>query len=427
MKLNTIQDLNRYLDQIPMFKDTGAEAARFELERFRKFCDELGKPYDAFPSIHVGGTNGKGSTCRVLSTVYHQAGFKVGMYTSPHLVDYRERFQVGGKLIPEADLLQFFNTFSSELERHELTYFEISTALAFWWFSKQEVDLAVIEVGLGGRLDATNIITAEVSIITNISLDHTDILGDTIEEIAREKAGIIKEGRPVVIGNVGDQARGVLQQVADQHSSALHDAMDLNPRFEENRPVIGEGENRLELQIKLSSRVQLYNIAVAWQVICLLRKSYPVSESQFLSALNELDRVFVLPGRFEKLHPKLQWYFDGAHNIEAVKELTASVARLAPLEDACLVLSMMKDKVKPEVLREFQKFKKIYYYTQGSKRAATIEDVTKWAPKVKIISDDNAKQIRLLKELESELVIFAGSFYFYSTVQKWLQTLHPDH
>ncbi|MDZ7690725.1 MAG: folylpolyglutamate synthase/dihydrofolate synthase family protein [Balneolaceae bacterium] len=427
MKLNTLEDLHRYLDKIPMFKDRGTEAARFELERFQRFCKAIGDPQETFRSIHVAGTNGKGSTCRIVSTVYHVAGYKTAMYTSPHLMDYRDRFQIDGELIPESELLHFFNSFHELLERHQLTYFEISTAVAFWWFCRQQVDLAVIEVGLGGRLDATNIITPEVSVITNISLDHTDILGNTVEEIAREKAGIIKAGRPVVVGNVGDIAKAAIKDIADHHDSPFFDAMTLQPRFEDRVPVIGQGTDKLKLETSLESSVQMYNLAVAWQVISIQKERFPISEKQFKQAVKEIRTIFTLPGRFEKLHPQLNWYFDGAHNIEAVEALISTVSTIASLDRSILVLSIMRDKVTPEIMAEFQKFKKIYYYTEGSKRAANVGDIVKWVPEVQIISGDKKEQVRLLKELKSELVIFAGSFYFYATVQKWLKSLHPNH
>ncbi|MGK7389609.1 MAG: bifunctional folylpolyglutamate synthase/dihydrofolate synthase, partial [Candidatus Cyclobacteriaceae bacterium M2_1C_046] len=192
MPFNSIESVNSYLESIPKFQTSGKSAANFDLDHFKKFCNELGNPESKYPTIHVAGTNGKGSTCQILASIYQRAGYRVGMYTSPHLLNFSERFKINGIEISDAKLVEFFNAFESQLKKNGLSYFEISTAIAFWYFASQQVDLAIIEVGLGGRLDATNIIKPEVSVITNISLDHTDILGDSVNEIAREKAGIIK-------------------------------------------------------------------------------------------------------------------------------------------------------------------------------------------------------------------------------------------
>ena len=189
---NSINDVYKWLNEIPMFGKTGASAANFSLRSIRRFCAELGNPQDTYPTIHVAGTNGKGTTCQMLASVCQSAGYKTGLYTSPHLLDYRERFRVNAAQITEQDLLRFFRRFDELLKRYSLTYFEISTAIAFWFFEQQKVDIAIIETGLGGRLDATNIITPEVSVITSVGLDHTDILGDSLGKIAKEKGGIIK-------------------------------------------------------------------------------------------------------------------------------------------------------------------------------------------------------------------------------------------
>lgn len=192
MTIESIDDVYKYLEAIPPFKERGEEAADFTLDRFRDYCKEAGNPQDQFPSVHVAGSNGKGSTCQIISSIYDEADYKVGVFTSPHLLVYNERFTINGKQISDEDLVDFFSSHRTLIERFHLTYFEVCTALAFWWFAKREVDIAIIEVGLGGRLDATNIIHPLASVITTITYDHMNILGDTIAEIATEKAGIIK-------------------------------------------------------------------------------------------------------------------------------------------------------------------------------------------------------------------------------------------
>ncbi len=426
MKLNTTEDLYNFLEEMPSFQNTGPETARFDLERFDRFCEAIGKPHQDYPTIHVAGTNGKGSTCRILGAIYHEAGYKTGLFTSPHLMEYRERFQVGGECITDQELLEFFNEYGPQVESFELSYFELSTAIAFWWFSAQQVDLAIIEVGLGGRLDATNVITPQVSVITNISLDHTNILGDTISAVAKEKAGIIKPGVPVVTGNVVPQAREVIEKVAESRDSKVIQALALNPVWTAGQCQLTYGGDTKVLSTDLENPVQVYNIAVACQVTATLEEKLPVSEEFLVSGLKKVKSIFTLPGRFEKLDLGLEWYFDGAHNVDAVKSMINAVTRIKPVDQAVLVLSLMQDKINKPLMDEFQKFGKIYYYKGSSQRAAGIKEIRKWVPKVDHFQDEEKRLTPFLKELESELVIFAGSFYFYSAVRKWLQTLHPD-
>ncbi|MDX1636808.1 MAG: folylpolyglutamate synthase/dihydrofolate synthase family protein [Balneolaceae bacterium] len=427
MKLNTSEELYRYLDRIPSFREMGAQAAHFDLDRFLRFCDAMGNPENYFPAIHVAGTNGKGSTCRILATVYHLAGYKTALYSSPHLLEYRERFQIDGRCITDRELLDFVNTYSGLIAEHRLSYFEISTAIAFWWFGREQVDLAIIETGLGGRLDATNVITPLVSVITNISLDHTDLLGNTIQAIAGEKAGIIKHNLPVVTGNMPEEALQVIAAAASEKNSDHFDAEDLSPRWEEGQCVLMIDGGKQYFETDLINPVQVHNIAVAKQVTMVLSDKMPLPAGTFRNALRKTGSIFLLPGRFEKLGNELEWYFDGAHNPEAVSGMIRAVESRGNPDEAVLVLSLMKDKITPELMRSFQKFKKIYYYTIESARAATIGDINKWLPEAAPFPEDDKLQKPLLKELETELVIFAGSFYFYATVRKWLQVLHSDH
>ncbi|MGK7368748.1 MAG: bifunctional folylpolyglutamate synthase/dihydrofolate synthase, partial [Candidatus Halalkalibacterium sp. M3_1C_030] len=238
MPFKSIKEVSQYLESIPKFQTSGKSAANFDLERFRKFCEAMGNPQDDFPSVHVGGTNGKGSTCQILAAVYQHAGFKTGIYTSPHILEYTERFKINGDVITDSYLLEFFNRHESLLKSFRLSYFEISTAIAFWYFGKMKVDLAIIEVGLGGRLDATNVITPEVSVITNISLDHTDLLGETVPEIAAEKGGIIKKGVPVVLGNVSNEAENVLKKIARTKEAPLVEINKLRPQFRSGKYIL---------------------------------------------------------------------------------------------------------------------------------------------------------------------------------------------
>lgn len=417
MQFSSAESVKQYLEQIPVFRSTGSSAAKFDLSRFRDFCASIGNPQNGFPSIHIAGTNGKGSTCRILGAIFQEAELKTGVYTSPHILDFKERFSINGEYISDEELIAFFRKFADRLEKYELTYFEITTAIAFWWFNRSDVDIAVIETGLGGRLDATNIVDPLVSVITSISFDHTDILGNSIEEIAREKAGIIKSGRPLIIGDLPKEAQKEILNVAEQKESSVDTIEALNPAFiNPGRYRLTANERQINISTNLASPVQAKNIAISWQVVRQVRDKFPISEEQFAHALKHVDLGF---GRFEKLIDSQPWYFDGGHNVEAVKALKQSVQTIGKLEDATLILSVLKDKLRSEMMKEFLEFKNIYYYQLNLERAARFDDINYWLPQVKTFPDDH-NQPSFLDDFDSQLVIFAGSFYFYEKVRGWI-------
>lgn len=418
MHFTSIEAVEDYLDSIPKFSSVGTAAANFKLDRFKNFCKQIGNPQNSFASIHVAGTNGKGSTCRILSTIYRQANFDVGLFTSPHLQRFNERFEINKEQISDEQLITFFNLFTDRIESAKLTYFEISTAIAFWWFAKSKVDIAIIEVGLGGRLDATNIIDPLVSIITSISLDHTNILGNKIEDIAGEKGGIIKAGKPVVIGKLPREARKTIDHLAGEKEAPVYAIDGLEPQYlEPGKYRIKIDGDHLVINTNLRAPVQAVNLAIAWQVIQLLKDQYPISLRQFTMALHV---VTLDGGRFEKLLASQDWYFDGAHNLEAVKAMKEAMRTIGPIEDTVLVLSMMKDKVRPEVMVEFSEFKNIFYYQLNLERAATFDDIKQWLPQVTPIPCNQGQQ-SFLNDFDSKLVIFAGSFYLYRKVREWVR------
>jgi dihydrofolate synthase/folylpolyglutamate synthase len=422
MPISDIAEVHQFLSARPSFKAEGKSAADFTLERFREFCAAIGNPQQQFDAVHVAGSNGKGSSCQLIASIYRCAGYKVGLYTSPHIISYEERFCINGNPISEASLVEFFRLHEAEIKRFRLTYFEISTAVAFWWFAREQVDLAVIETGLGGRLDSTNIITPLAAVITTVSLDHTDILGDTIEAIAAEKAGIIKSGVPVILGNISERAGKVLDQTAKKRNAPVVRSRNLKPEG-------GNGSYRLtiegvevSLQSDFAAPVQAYNIAAAWQLTRVLNDRLPVRAAHQSGGIRRAGTLFPLKARFEKLHPQLKWYFDGSHNLQAVLALKETVALMQPVEETTIVLSMMRDKITEKVMKEFLEFKKIIYHVVELGRAAKPKEIQQWLPGVQPFPVSETSRKALFKELESELVIFTGSFYFYATVQDWLSS-----
>ena len=408
---NNIKEVWEYLDEIPKFQDKGASASNFELEHITKFCESIGDPQNSFPSIHVAGTNGKGTTCHLLEAVYRKAGYRTGLFTSPHLLRYHERFRINGEEIQDELILKFFQSYSKELEEVPLTYFEISTALAFWIFAKEEVDIAIIETGLGGRLDSTNIIHSELSIITSIGLDHQDILGTTEAEITKEKAGIIKSGKPVVLGNISYENSRVISEIANVNNAEMIKTSELNPEF--NKGLFSLRNESLSVQTRLLEEVNKWNLAAVYQTVKVLEDKFPVSKNVLVGAFEEFKGV---PARFEKLHENKSWYFSGAHNIQAL----ASTFRTLDMfedENPTIIFSLMKDKINDEVVDLIKKERSRFYYELKTERAATFKEIEQRIS-LKKIDESNYKSI--LKEFETSLVIFTGSFYFYSTVKRWV-------
>ncbi len=357
MGFDSIDDVYQFLDNIPSFKAKGKGAADFSLDRFRQFCDAIGNPQDKFPSIHVAGSNGKGSTCTILGSIYRAADFNVGVYTSPHLISYNERFAINGQIISDGDLMSFFEQHQSRIKSFRLTYFEISTALAFWWFAEQDVEIAVIETGLGGRLDSTNIINPIASVITTVTLDHTDVLGNSLEAIAAEKAGIIKQNTPVVLGNMPQVARQVIREYAKAKSAPVYTTDEMNPKMENGRFYLNEGGQQVELESTLRASVQAWNIAAAWRATTVLQDKLPITDAQRKNGIYEAGGR-ANTARFEKLHPALQWYFDGAHNLQAIREMKKMVRQLQPIDKSTVVFAIMKDKLNKKWHQNFRNSKK---------------------------------------------------------------------
>lgn len=420
MKFKTVGEVYRYLHSIPKFESEGKGAANFELERFRSFCTNMDNPQNQWAAVHIGGTNGKGSTARLIASIYQRAGYSVGLYTSPHLISYKERFSVNGNEIPDQELLLFFNNFYKSIQQFGLTYFEISTAVAFWWFARKQVTLGIIEVGLGGRLDATNIITPAASVITSISLDHTDLLGTTVEEIASEKAGIIKPKIPVVTGHLQPAALQIIQERAREKKAPAYSIAELKPKYRDGKYGIKEHGEHQWLELDFQAPVQLYNIATARMVTRILAKDFHVGFDQFKQGIEQSSHMNPNWGHFEKLHPALNWYFDGAHNEHALSALQRMVQEKQPLAKTTLIFAIMKDKLTANVVRKLSTFGSIYYYQLETNRAASFKEVKQKIPAIEQFPSLKPDQNKCLKEFESELVIFTGSFYFYSTVREWI-------
>lgn len=425
ISFNTIQDVTEWLDKIPRFQDVGASAANMDLGQITNLLDKIGTPQNSYPSIHVAGTNGKGTVCHMLARVYQDRGLKVGLYTSPHLMRLNERMRINGIEIPDEDILTFFQQNGKVLENQQATYFELLTALAFWWFDKENIDLAIVETGLGGRLDATNVVTPLVSVITSIGLDHKDILGDTIEEIAAEKAGIIKNEKPVVVGLVPDPALDVIHNIADRKRSQVINYKSYSPSLKDGYYLINDNNKERYLKSDYIQAIAPVNFAVVWAVIKQLFAIYPVTWDEYAASLHHFPSNAELYGRFEPLIEGREWYFDAAHNPEAWETQKQTIRECFGEQQAVLVCSLMKDKLTDNVGEWFSDFKKILYYSLKTPRAACYVDVASVFGKIERFPDKEDEVIQILNRLKDDFVIFGGSFYFYATVKSWIHSLHP--
>ena len=334
-------------NQLPMYQTQGASAYKEDLTNILLLSDHLGNPEKKLQCIHVAGTNGKGSTSHMLSSILQEAGYKVGLYTSPHLKDFRERIKINGKEISEGFVCTFIDKHKSYFEKGAFSFFEMSVGLAFDYFAKEKVDIAIIEVGLGGRLDATNIITPLVSLITNIGLDHTQFLGNTLESIAFEKAGIIKPSIPVVIGEYTLETKPVFLAKAKECQSEIYFASDL---ISETFPsdLIGD--------------YQTHNKKTVLQTITVLNqaKKYNITIENIQNGLLNVVKNTGLQGRWQKLEESPKVICDTAHNKNGL-EIVLNQIQKETFDTLHIVLGVVNDKDLEEILPLFPK-KAIYYF-----------------------------------------------------------------
>ena len=342
----TYEECLDYLySQLPIYQREGKAAYKADLSNTIKLLKRLGNPEKGFKSVHIAGTNGKGSVSHMLASVMQESGLKTGLYTSPHLKDFRERIKVNGKDISEAYVLEFVETFKSLVEDIKPSFFEWTVALAFDYFKREEVDLAVIETGLGGRLDSTNVLEPELSIITNIGLDHTQFLGTTREEIAREKAGIIKEGIPVVLGEYLDETKAVFTVKAKSLNAQL---------------ILAQDAQIKSFKSDLTGPYQAKNQQTVLHGIDQLRQlGYMISDEDVEEGLLNVKRNTGLRGRWEWLGTSPDILVDMAHNKEGVEILVEELEKLSKGQ-LHMVWGMVNDKDVKSILALLPR--NAYYY-----------------------------------------------------------------
>eukprot|EP01133_Synstelium_polycarpum_P013913 gene13913-16414_t len=371
------ETLDYLYSKLPMFTRIGAVAFKKDLHNTVAMCQALGNPQQKFKTIHVGGTNGKGSTSHMLAAILQKAGYKTGLYTSPHLKDFRERIRVNGKMVSKSFVTHFVSEQRALIESLEPSFFEVTVAMAFSYFEQQKVDVAIIEVGLGGRLDSTNIIHPDLSVITNISLDHTNMLGHTLKEIAFEKAGIIKKDTPAVIGERHPETDPVFFTKATETNSPLFFAQD-----QWHAAHIGQKGNYLSLSIyknkelffeklklDLTGSYQLKNVLTVAAAIEQLKKlNYLISDEAVYHALKNVKKITGLQGRWQILQKAPLIICDTGHNLAGIAEVLKNIQN-TPHKQLHMVIGMVKDKDISGVLALLPKDARYYFSQPALERA----------------------------------------------------------
>lgn len=416
------QETLQYLyDSVPMFQQVGSKAYKEGLENTHALDEHFGHPHTQYRTIHIAGTNGKGSCSHTLAAILQEAGYKTGLYTSPHLVDFRERIRIDGQPVPEEYVVRFVEEHRSFFEPLSPSFFELTTAMAFRYFADEKVDVAVIEVGLGGRLDCTNIITPDLGIITNISFDHTQFLGNTPAKIASEKAGIIKRGIPVVIGETTPETKPVFLQKAKEMYTCIVFAEDEN-RVKTFKPAPGKPgmiyqcEDYPELEGELGGYYQAKNTNT---VLCALERlksiGYHIDDQSVHNGFAHVSELTGLMGRWQKLQDAPTLICDTGHNVAGISYITEQLKE-QHYRQLHIVMGMVNDKDIRGVLELLPK-NATYYFTKASvKRALPETELQTLAEKYGLQGDayptvPEAVKEALKKSLPEDLIFVGGSSF----------------
>lgn len=370
--MNYKETIDYLYHTLPMFSHIGAAAFKKDLTNTIALCDALGNPHKKFKSIHIAGTNGKGSASHMLAAVLQTAGYKTGLYTSPHLKDFRERIKVNGQMCEEDFVVAFVQKIKPQIETIQPSFFEITVAMAFEYFVHEQVEIAVIEVGLGGRLDSTNIITPELCVITNIGWDHMNMLGDTLEKIAFEKAGIIKENIPVIIGEFIPETKQVFENTALEKNASIFFAQEKRYvsewKYEHHKlmvTVVNNHNDAHELYaLDLPGIYQTKNIITVLESIHQLQlKGWHISHERIKMGLAKTKKITGLHGRWELVHADPTIILDVGHNVDGMKQVVEQL-ELTTYNQLHIITGMVKDKEVEKVLALLPKHAS-YYFTKS--------------------------------------------------------------
>jgi dihydrofolate synthase / folylpolyglutamate synthase len=399
------ESINWLFNQLPMFQSIGASAYKEDLTNILLLTKHLHNPELDFKSIHVAGTNGKGSTSSMIASVFMEAGYKVGLYTSPHLKDFRERITMNGKKISKNYVHKFILNHKSFFEKTELSFFEMTVGLAYQYFSDKKVDIAIIEVGMGGRLDATNSITPLLSVITNIGKDHTQFLGDTLEKIAFEKAGIIKHNIPVVIGEYASQTKPVFLEVASKNNSEIYFAQDIN---------------HPDYPCGLLGDYQIKNKKTVIEVFRNLKSEFKISEDNIKNGILNVVNNTHLQGRWQILQEIPKVICDTAHNAHGL-EMVMQQLKKETHNQLHIVLGVVNDKDLAAILPLFPKNANYYFCKPKNERGLNATTLQEKANTYQLIGNtytsvSKAYKEALEKSSDKDLIFIGGSNFVVSEI-----------
>jgi dihydrofolate synthase/folylpolyglutamate synthase len=384
--------------QLPMYQRQGKTAFKKDLTNISAFCGVLNNPQNKFASIHVGGTNGKGSTSHIISSILQEAGYKVGLYTSPHLKNFTERIRMNGEEVSQHFVVDFIAKNKHFLETQQLSFFEMTVGLAFEYFATQNIDIAIIEVGLGGRLDSTNIIHPEVAVITNIGYDHMQFLGETLPEIAAEKAGIIKQNIPIVIGEKQDAVRDVFVQKATQMNADIYFASDKQYDYESD--LLGSYQEK-----NMSTAIHAVNVL----------KGYVISESHIIHGLKNIVQNTNFKGRWQILQHEPLVICDTAHNREGLSYVMNQLASLS-FNKLHMVLGVVNDKKLDDILTLFPVKATYYFCKPNIPRGLNEVDLQSSAENFHLIGDAygsvHEAYLKAISDADIDDVVFVGGSTF---------------
>lgn len=409
-----------YLYQnLPIFQRVGSAAYKADLTNTLALCEILGNPQKKFKSIHVAGTNGKGSTSHMLASVLQSAGYKTGLYTSPHLKDFTERIKINGEDIDHSYVIDFVNRIKPHIEVIQPSFFEITVAMAFDYYASQQIDVAVIEVGLGGRLDSTNVITPVLSVITNISFDHKDILGDTLEKIASEKAGIIKDEVPVVVSQRQHELSKVFIDKAKEHNAEITFASD-EFQITQSDTLFEVTKNEAlyisALSLPLKGNYQTKNLAGVLKSIEILNQNgFKITPEQLRSGLEKTVAQTGLKGRWQHLGTKPLIICDTGHNADGVQEIVTQINQ-QKFNKLFIVWGMVKDKEPDHVLSLLPKHAQYYFCQAPIPRAMDADELKQTAERFgltgEVVKDVNQAIGKAKALAENDDFIFIGGSTF---------------
>lgn len=400
---------------------------KYDLKNIRKLSELSGNPYKKLKAIHIAGTNGKGSTASMVASVLKESNYKVGLYTSPHIKDFRERIRINGKMVSKDYVINYTNELYNEIEKIKPSFFEATTAMAFKYFADNEVDFAVIECGLGGRLDSTNILKPIVSVITSISIDHSEYLGNTIKSIAMEKAGIVKSGVPCVAGSLSDYAKGIVSRVCREKKSEFIDSsrVNLKSRFIGDEGFeLSVGDFKEKMILPLNGEYQMANVKTTFVVLCcLMGRGYAmIVFADFKKGLQNLKSNTGYEYRFEKISDKPQIVLDVSHNAEGLSKLKESL-KLMKYRKLVIIFGMMFDKEIGKCINELEKLNGFVIFTKPDyKRAGEPEGFVKYVSKRTsfVLKENVEESFKYAKSIskEDDLILITGSFFMVSDFLK---------